>query len=156
MPTHRGELAFPGGHRKGNETIFQTAMREFHEEMGSAFNPSFIGILPQAQTTMGQKIWPVLLELEISKEDFFKKVESNGEWAELFLVPIANLMEKESWGYATRIRENDSKPIFFFPLKAYTYESLNSPNKRSHTLWGMTAKVVLDLLKILQTNNQEK
>lgn len=148
MPTHRGQLGLIGGHKKSDESILEGALREFYEELSLKTTPEFFGFLPPVQTTLKNSIIPVVCKLSLHISHFLEVAKSNGEWVELFIVPLKEFYEKENWGYGLghNSDQNDSKPIFFFPIKAYTYQSYLNKNDEYQTLWGATAQMVLDFV----------
>ncbi len=82
MPTHSGQIAFVGGHKKSDENDpWTVAEREFEEETGLSRDIiEFQGYLPIVLTARLQPIVPVISKLLISTEEFIRDVESNGEW----------------------------------------------------------------------------
>ncbi len=79
MPSHRGQIAFVGGHRQGNETPEETARREFEEETG--LDASLIqirGYLDIVKTSTRSKICPVVCEIDYGPEKFIK--EHKKQW----------------------------------------------------------------------------
>lgn len=62
MPTHKGEVAFPGGKREDQDRdIIATAIREAHEEIGLEPNQvEIIGTLDQVVSRYGFLVTPVL------------------------------------------------------------------------------------------------
>lgn len=82
MPTHSGQVAFIGGHKKPDEMDpWVSAQREFHEETGLESRLiEFMGYLPVIMTSRMQAIVPVMAKLSISVDEFIDRSRSNGEW----------------------------------------------------------------------------
>lgn len=152
MPTHRGQMGFIGGHKKDDESLLEAALREFYEELSLETPPTFLGFLPRVQTTLKNSIIPVVCELSLCLSDFLQKIKSNGEWVELFAVPLKKFYDLKGWGYG-RYFQNDSKPIFFFPIKAYTYQSHSGNNDEYYTLWGASAQMMVDFISMVPLEN---
>lgn len=148
MPTHGGQIAFVGGHRKAEETNpWEVAQREFEEETGQSRDViNFMGYLPVVMTARLQPIVPVLGKLLISTEEFMKNVESNGEWDDCVAYPWKELAVEESWEFAWR--NGYSKfPVLFHPMRRGTYIP-KTHDHHTHLLWGATAYMVWDLLRL--------
>lgn len=148
MPTHGGQMAFVGGHKKDYESDpWIVAQREFEEE--TSLDPSvveFLGFLPVVMTARLQPIIPVLGKLLISKEEFFKNVKSNGEWDDVIAYPWKELCKEESWEFAWRNGYSKS-PVMFHPIGRGTFIPLSS-DYQTHLLWGATASMVWDFLRL--------
>src|SRR5690606_37446738 len=99
MPTHQVQMVLIGGHNKDEDTLLEGALREFYEELSLKTTPTFLGFLPRVQTTLKNNIIPVVCELSVKLSDFLKNIKSNGEWVELFAVPLKNFYDLKGWGY---------------------------------------------------------
>lgn len=146
MPSHRGQVAFIGGHKHSDEQDpWITIQREYEEETGlKASEIEFLGYLPVILTARLQAIVPVMARLKISMGEFLENVRSNGEWDEIMVYPWSELLKESSWNYAWR-QGFTQGPIFFHTIKNHTY----LPEKaKSHLLWGATAHMVWDFLRL--------
>jgi len=133
---HKGQVSFPGGaFENGDASILETALRETDEEIGlDSGKVRVLGIMPELTTVTRYRITPVVgmipwpVELSLSE----------GEVSRVFTIPIKWLAEPKNHESRTvtingRIREN---VIFFSPFD-------------EEILWGITASITLDFLKIL-------
>ncbi|MED5602919.1 CoA pyrophosphatase [Alloalcanivorax sp.] len=131
MPTHAGEVAFPGGKRDpGDRDLLHTALRESHEEVGLAQREvEVIGQLSPLASRFGMKVTPfvgvVRAGVDLTPEP--------GEIETIFQVPLSFFLEEEP---------ELSPPIDFYGrrlrMPSYYYE-----DKR---IWGLTAFMILDLI----------
>ncbi len=149
MPTHAGQMAFFGGHKKESEQHpFEVARREFVEESGLAEkNIECVGVLAPVMTARAQPIVPVVATLRMSPEDFLTAARSNGEWEDLVAVPWSELRNEAiwDWGYFNGPRVYK---VLTLPLHAGRYLHFRGDNSRSYVLWGATARMVWNYLSI--------
>ena len=153
MPTHGGQIAFVGGHKHVDEiNPWDVAQREFEEETGRPREIiEFIGYLPVVLTAHLQPIVPVMVKLAISGQEFLEKAKSNGEWVDLVAYPWEKLIDEKNWEFGWR-KGFISSPVMFHTIKASTF---NSPNghKHPHLLWGATASMIWDFLRLYFSKN---
>ncbi len=130
MPTHKGEVAFPGGRHEGDEDILQTALREAHEEVDlSADQVELLGQLTPLASKHRLKVTPFvgLVSPDVKLTGEPREID------EIFRVPLAFFLEQEP---------ELTKPFKFlgkyFRLPNYYYE-----DKR---IWGLSALMIIDLL----------
>lgn len=146
MPTHSGQIAFVGGHKLHTELDpWITVQREFTEETSlSSTKLDFLGYLPVIMTARLQPIMPVMASIEMSVEDFLSSAKSNGEWDEILAYPWSELMKEENWNFAWR-HGFTKNPILYHTIKAHHF----LPDRQhSHLLWGATAGMVWDFLRL--------
>lgn len=148
MPTHGGQMGFIGGHKTSVENDpWITAQREFEEETSlSRTSIEFVGYLPVVMTARLQPIVPVMAKLLITTEELFQKIRSNGEWDDVVAYPWFELMKEDNWEFAWRNGYTKS-PMMFHPLQRTTFMSQTS-NFETHLLWGATASMVWDFLRL--------
>lgn len=142
MPTHAGQIGFMAGGKKPGETPIQTALREFEEESSFKFVGEVIGLLPPVMVVSGKVLIPVYLKSKESLETFTKKIKSNGEWDQSFLIPLKELADKDKWSFA-RFHGHRVRKIYFFAVHKYLENS-------GTMLWGATGRIVFDYLQLRQ------
>ena len=133
LPTHAGEVAFPGGKREEkDETLRETALREAQEEVNLELKDvEVLGEISSVQSRFGLSVTPFI---GILKNNTL--IADRKEIAEVFSVPlnfIKNNMQKEQ-----KSENWDNKKVFF-PF--FEFE-----NKM---VWGLTAYMTVEFLKLL-------
>ena len=129
MPTHKGDLAFPGGKfQEGDDDAVGTALREAHEEVG--IEPSeveVLGYLTAIHTVEYDKmVVPVVGRLRTPPS----LVPDPGEVDKILLPTLLDLSVESSW----YTREwNGRRNIWFRPIE-------------DEVLWGATAMMTRCLL----------
>ena len=129
MPTHKGQIAFPGGKAQLLDLdIIDTAIRETEEEL--LINRNLIkplGILEAFDTKEFQfPVFPVVCKLDtIDMLNFDKR-----EVKKVYSVEVSYLKEKNNWEFRGR------------------YDSDWILRIEDDILWGATAKMTLDLLQL--------
>lgn len=154
MPTHGGQMAFVGGHRKDDESDpWVTAQREFEEETNlSRTSVDFLGYLPIVITARLQPIVPVLGRLLIPTDEFIKTVKSNGEWDDVVAYPWTELLKEDRWEFGYRIGYAKGAILFHsIPKKSFLSQTSTF---ETHLLWGATAGMVWDLLRLYYKDQQ--
>jgi 8-oxo-dGTP pyrophosphatase MutT (NUDIX family) len=139
MPTHSGQVAFVGGHKREDEhNPWEVAQREYEEETHHHRDSiEFVGYLPAVLTARQRPIIPVVARLLISTEQFMQDVRSNGEWDHIMAHPWAELLHEGNWSYGWR------HGLGKFPVLFHTVHH-NGP----HLLWGATASMIWSLLRL--------
>lgn len=136
MRSHTGEVSFPGGRQEPGETLWQTALREAHEETG--LDPTAVEQVGElhhlATVTSRSSIVPFVGVLPGRP----RLVPNPDEVDAILHVPLAELLEPdvyraERWGLPGLDR-----PIHFFEIVG-------------DTIWGATASMLVDLLTRITT-----
>lgn len=131
MPTHAGEVAFPGGKRAPLDVdLLHTALRESREEVGLAPDQvEVVGQLSPLPSRFGMKVTPFVGVVPEGVE----LVAEPGETATIFRVPVRFFLEEQ--------------PELSAPMEVYgrrmRMPSYQFEDKR---IWGLTAFMILDLL----------
>ena len=134
LPTHAGQVAFPGGLvEAGEDDPVRTALREAQEEIGLA--PAAVEVLgllddfpTRTDTVVVTPVAGVLRSLPALRP-------RAAEVARIFDIPVAELMQEDRW---TSREENRSG------RRLWVYYFLHE----GETLWGLSARVVLHLLEV--------
>ena len=131
---HRGEVAFPGGAADISDSdLAETALRECQEELGIPKDKvELLGFLPQIQTISKYQVTPLA-----GCVDWPQKLEINTyEVDGAFSIPVDWLMEPKNWS----IKE-------FITSEGLHRETIFYEKFRGEVLWGMTARLTMDLLE---------
>ena len=134
LPSHKGQIAFPGGSVDDTDASAETAaVREAQEEIG--LDPEGVRILGELDTTptfvSGYVISPFVGWLEDEPE-----LQPNpAEVAEVLHVPLTELVEdiRKEPGF-----EHGSRS---YPTEAWVW--------RGHVIWGVTARIIRHFLVLL-------
>jgi len=129
LPSHAGQIAFPGGKIEGDETPARAALREAEEEIGLA--PALVeplGYLDLYLTFSGFRILPTVARVEPD----FVLTPNRSEVADVFEVPLEYLMTPENY----RRKSRDWNGI----VRHY-YEIPHG----DHHIWGVTAGILRNL-----------
>ncbi len=133
LPEHPGQVAFPGGAREGDEDPLGCALREFAEEVGlDRAAVAVLGRLPDRVSIAGYTVAAFVGRIPPPRD----LRPDPREVAAVFEVPLAALRDPALW------RE----------------EPLRTPSGRlepsvpffdweGHVVWGLTGRLVLDLLE---------
>jgi len=128
---HKGQICFPGGmYEEEDEHLWQTALRESHEEIG--LNPgqvSFVFELPKLLTPTMFEITPFVGFIHHD----FKVIPNPHEIDSVFTVPISHFRESSNLRFETREFNGKSHNIPFFTYK-------------EHTIWGATGRIIQNLV----------
>ncbi len=126
MPTHKGEVAFPGGKREDNDRdIIATALREAQEEIELATHQvEVIGCLDQVISRYGFLVTPVLA---IVPADVSLSADSQ-EIDAVFKVPLHFFLNGE-------------------PDQIDQFGSFRGPRWyfEDYTIWGLTAVMLAEM-----------
>lgn len=126
MPTHKGEVAFPGGKREDSDAdIIATALREAQEEIDLDPNQvQVIGTLNQVVSRYGFLVTPVLA---IVPEDVALSTDSH-EIDAIFKVPLSFFLDGE-------------------PDQIDQFGSFKGPRWyfEDYTIWGLTAVMLAEM-----------
>jgi 8-oxo-dGTP pyrophosphatase MutT (NUDIX family) len=150
MPSHSGQIAFFGGNKKSFEVEpLETALREFHEETSLSPQPLiFKGYLNGVYTSYAKLFVPVVFECsQISPQIIIQMAKSNGEWDEIFAVPMRLFCNFHRWSYGERVGQNNF-PIYFFHLMNTEIAHSSKVVQDSKLLWGATGRMVFELISL--------
>lgn len=126
LPTHKGEVAFPGGKTEESDIdLTATALREAHEEIGlSPESVVVIGELDQVVSRYGFLVTPILGIVP----EHVSLTEESGEIDSIFRVPLKFFLEGE-------------------PDQIDQFGSFRGPRwyYESYTIWGLTAVMLAEM-----------
>ena len=127
MPTHGGDLAFPGGKPEPNEGPLETALREAREEVGiDPAHVEILGYLPPIHTvTYPRMVVPVVGRLPGIPE----LIPDPNEVDRILTPSISSLRDQARW----RVENWKGRSVYFFDIDG-------------DVLWGATARMVRSLL----------
>ncbi len=130
LPTHKGQIAFPGGALEAGETSWDGALRETHEEIG--VEPAKVlrlGQLDQASTPSGFHIVPCVGAVPFPLETTINRDEID----ELIPLPLT------AFANPAMVEE-----------RAVTVDGVERMLRVYHVggrqIWGLTARILQDLL----------
>ena len=134
LPTHKGEVAFPGGgFEPGDNGPTGTALREAKEEIDLPESAvEILGELDDFPTLGGETIvTPVVGVIQ----DLPPLVPAPGEVARIFTIPLAELQKKSGWQVRPWSRRGKDFPVFYFDWDG-------------ETLWGLSAYITIQLMSL--------
>jgi 8-oxo-dGTP pyrophosphatase MutT (NUDIX family) len=129
LPSHAGQIAFPGGKIDGEETPAAAALREAEEEIGLA--PALVeplGYLDLYLTFSGFRILPTVARVAPN----FELTPNRAEVAEIFEVPLDYLMRPENYQRKSRGWNGIIRHYYEIPY-------------RNRYIWGVTAGILRNL-----------
>lgn len=129
LPTHQGQISFPGGSLEGGETPAQAALREAWEEVGLEPGAAqVLGELDDVWTPAGFHVTPVLARLDAALS-----LRSGEEVAAILLPRLSELRAAEG---PPELRSGPNGEAAL--LYRYVWQG--------HDIWGMTARVLRSVL----------
>lgn len=132
MPTHPGDVVFPGGHREDGEEPISTARREAFEEIGlpyESLTEILGGLTPVTTRDRSRPIVPV-----VAKVDRPDELVPDHREVELIIEPtLAFLLDDDNWIQ----RDWFGRPLWFCEFD-------------EGILWGATAFMVRELIAFLR------
>jgi len=131
MPTHAGQISFPGGRvHAGDASLIDTALRELEEETG--IRRDFVTVAgfldPYETVNSGFMILPVV---GFVREGFTLRVSAR-EVAEIFEAPLAYLCDPKNRLRMSVERQGVVREFHTIPFSG-------------HTIWGATAEILINL-----------
>jgi 8-oxo-dGTP pyrophosphatase MutT (NUDIX family) len=135
MPSHRGEIAFPGGKQDpGDPSLVAAALREAEEEIGlDPASVEVVGGLDRISTVASQfTITPIVGVLPAPPA----LVPDPFEVDTVFAVPISELLDPEVYREESWELWGAWRPMAFFEIPG-------------ETVWGATARILYRLLTLL-------
>ena len=140
LPSHRSQIAFPGGGREFKEDAWAAAIREAHEEIG--LNPATVlrlGDLDEGETPAGFRVIPCVAAIPSS----FKAEPSAAEIAEVFSLPLSAFADPKLV---------EERPVSFNGVE----RNLRIYHIGKRQIWGLTARILQNLLVRLGMESDEE
>ena len=134
MPTHAGQISFPGGKIETGETAIQAAFRETHEEIGLSQNLiSMIGRLPSFNAASSFRVTPFVGIVDPEANIIADPMEV----AEAFEVPLECFFRPENHipHHVTHVE----KPFTIIDMPYTGQDGV------CRHIWGMTAMIIYRL-----------
>lgn len=129
LPSHAGQISFPGGKLELGESALDAALREAEEEIGlDRRHIAPIGYLDSYITGTGFHITPVVALVEPG----FSLTLDHDEVAAVFEVPLAFMLDPAN--HAKHAREWHGRQRHFYAIEF-----------GSHYIWGATAGMIRNL-----------
>jgi 8-oxo-dGTP pyrophosphatase MutT (NUDIX family) len=134
MPSHAGQISFPGGRRQADDAdAIATALRETEEEVGLARQfIQVIGTLDLYRTGTGYEITPVI---GIVMPGFTVRADPR-EVADVFEVPLEHFLDETNHKIASRTWQGRERRYYAMPYG-------------ERYIWGATAGMLKNLHFIL-------
>lgn len=133
LPSHKGQIAFPGGGRELGEDAWAAALRETHEEIGIAPERVLrLGQLDEADLPSGFRVLPCVGALPFP----FQTTPNPDEIAEVFAIPVS------AFAHPGLVEER--------PVRLDGRERvLRIYHIGGRQIWGATARILQNLLQRL-------
>jgi 8-oxo-dGTP pyrophosphatase MutT (NUDIX family) len=135
MPSHRGEIAFPGGKREPEDrTLVDAALREAAEEVG--LDPAAVEVVAELDR-IGTVATAFTITPFVGLLDHVPELRPDPvEVVDAFAVRISDLLLPETYREETWDLFGAPRPMAFFELPG-------------ETVWGATARILTRLLTLL-------
>jgi 8-oxo-dGTP pyrophosphatase MutT (NUDIX family) len=130
LPSHRSQIAFPGGGREFKEDAWAAAIREAHEEIG--LNPAAVlrlGDLDEGETPAGFRVVPCVGAIPFP----FQAEPNAAEIAEVFSLPLSAFADPKLV---------EERPVSFNGVE----RNLRIYHIGRRQIWGLTARILQNLL----------
>lgn len=133
LPTHKGQISFPGGRREEtDESLLACALRETKEEIGLS-SLEVLGELNQYKTHTSNYLLSVFVCLIHYP---FHLTINEKEVDEIIEVPLDDLLDNEQWVHKDINLETNNHRVWFFDYQ-------------SKIIWGATAEIMKQFISLL-------
>jgi len=136
MPSHAGQIAFPGGRRQAGEEAVAAALRETEEEVGIAARfIDVVGAVDLYRTGTGFEITPIV---GVLTPGFTVRADPR-EVADVFEVPLEHFLDEVNHKLDSREYQGRQRRYYAMPYG-------------ERYIWGATAGMLKNLHFILTAN----
>jgi 8-oxo-dGTP pyrophosphatase MutT (NUDIX family) len=141
MPTHKGQIAFPGGRaHAGDADLVATALRESHEEIGVVpEHVRVLGRLDEFTAGYGIVVTPVVGVIPPQYEFLIDLAETSA----VASVPICSLMEPSTYVKDAHLSPGGHPSYHFYVNNGWD-------------VWGVTARILVQFLELAYDFESEK
>jgi 8-oxo-dGTP pyrophosphatase MutT (NUDIX family) len=140
LPSHRSQIAFPGGGKELKEDAWAAAVREAHEEIG--LEPKLVlplGQLDEEESPAGFRVIPCVGAIPHT----FEASPNAGEIAEVFSLPLTAFANPKLVEDRTVKLNGVNRQIRIYHIG-------------SRQIWGLTARILQNLLARLGMESMEE
>ena len=140
LPTHRGQIAFPGGGRDLKEDPWAAAIRETQEEIG--LDPKVVlklGILDEVESPAGFRVIPCVGAIPYP----YKVIPNEAEIAEVFSLPLTAFANPKLVEERGVIINGQKRDILIYHVG-------------NRQIWGLTARILQNLLIRVGLESEEE
>ncbi|WP_027482152.1 NUDIX hydrolase, partial [Deinococcus pimensis] len=130
LPTHKGQISFPGGRMESGETPVEAALREAWEEVGLPGDVvDVLGELDDAFTPIGFHVTPVLARVPAGLT-----YRPNAEVSRVIEPTLGELRALPEVRETRELPGGERHVLYRFAWQG-------------HDIWGMTARILHDLVR---------
>lgn len=141
LPSHAGEVAFPGGKREaGDRSLWETALRESREEIAlESAHAEPVGQLNRTMSRFGLEVTPCVALLSEKAQWRIASPET----AAIFTMPLEQLLYS-------------APPMFdHFEREGIGYRLPRWKSEQGMEIWGLTARITAELLEQAFNDDRE-
>jgi 8-oxo-dGTP pyrophosphatase MutT (NUDIX family) len=159
LSRHKGQIAFPGGHRDAGETAVQAALREAAEEVAlPRESVDVAGVMDDQPSVTNYVVTPVV-GMIVDPPEAFSPQET--EVLDLFEVPLDRLLDPDrsyqEWWDASRMPAGADKEKLFTlgsrfahcdpATRCYGVDYFDPFPGSGRVIWGLTARILERFLR---------
>jgi 8-oxo-dGTP pyrophosphatase MutT (NUDIX family) len=134
---HGGEICFPGGSRDASDLDLQaTALRELFEEV--AIPAEQVDVLGQLDTIRTVSSYFLVVPFVGYLKDGISFRRNQSEVEELLEIPFEHFENSSIFRKEIRMVDQQPHPVYYYRWEA-------------HTIWGVTARILKNLLDLLSS-----